>query len=580
MDDPSQSIIWTDPFLGNGNGIVTSGHFANWQTDSGPLTRNVGSVGELYNNRGVSRILSRRRTVDITLPLATREFNLELQHNGVHQWVGGQMGDLNTSPHDPVFWLHHAFVDYIWERFRKRQRRNGINPSDDYPTSFGDARHSPNYLMGFAHLRNIDGYSNVFSQLVTYKAVPTCSRDKPDCGSNYLTCKLRGRRPLCQSVQADPFYISQRPRTRNASDLHFGTCPPPVSSVSRAIQGTFLCDKENDIEKLVHLPIEIVYRRPPNFVYSSFPVIRGKVDYSRDVFSIRNNVLASLGLQFGNLATFHGCQHKLTVDKVYVEVNGLSYVGSHREFAVVDNRLTLSKSTTYVAVKDPIASSVEAIVSAYDSCGRMCLPYCRMRNSRKYHRCSGAIRLTPDWPRLYSKYYDDTLEDFWDFDLETLPEMDNNDIYLKFFCRYDSVDWPWSDLHDNVFDRDGQLLTMFPNSTLTRLPIPSIVTKNNNVLPLPDVQNAPTVPTTGPRNTRDNVLLAASLVESNLANSRRQNDVLGSSESRNQQSVQENGAQNTVSVSSPFPRSRQRTVTVRPTTGRVPNSFRRGKPFT
>ena len=42
-------------------------------------------------------------------------------HNGVHLWVGGIMDDqqgtmdLNTSLNDPVFWLHHANIDRIWQ---------------------------------------------------------------------------------------------------------------------------------------------------------------------------------------------------------------------------------------------------------------------------------------------------------------------------------------------------------------------------------------------------------------------------------------------------------------------------------
>jgi tyrosinase len=38
-------------------------------------------------------------------------------HNPVHRWVGGNMGDA-TSPNDPVFFLHHAFLDLLWERWK------------------------------------------------------------------------------------------------------------------------------------------------------------------------------------------------------------------------------------------------------------------------------------------------------------------------------------------------------------------------------------------------------------------------------------------------------------------------------
>jgi tyrosinase len=33
-------------------------------------------------------------------------------HNRVHLWVGGNMA-LMTSPNDPVFFLHHCFVDKV-----------------------------------------------------------------------------------------------------------------------------------------------------------------------------------------------------------------------------------------------------------------------------------------------------------------------------------------------------------------------------------------------------------------------------------------------------------------------------------
>lgn len=34
-------------------------------------------------------------------------------HNFIHNWVGGHMGT-GTSPNDPVFFMHHCFVDKLW----------------------------------------------------------------------------------------------------------------------------------------------------------------------------------------------------------------------------------------------------------------------------------------------------------------------------------------------------------------------------------------------------------------------------------------------------------------------------------
>lgn len=50
-------------------------------------------------------------------------------HNHGHAWVGGIMNNTSTSPTDPVFWLHHAEVDRLWETWRQ------TNPSVAPPLS-------------------------------------------------------------------------------------------------------------------------------------------------------------------------------------------------------------------------------------------------------------------------------------------------------------------------------------------------------------------------------------------------------------------------------------------------------------
>ena len=45
--------------------------------------------------------------------------NMENFHNGVHSYIGGTMNAAPCSPSDPVFWLHHANVDCLWEQYRQ-----------------------------------------------------------------------------------------------------------------------------------------------------------------------------------------------------------------------------------------------------------------------------------------------------------------------------------------------------------------------------------------------------------------------------------------------------------------------------
>ncbi|MCS0638973.1 tyrosinase family protein [Streptomyces sp. LP05-1] len=40
-------------------------------------------------------------------------------HNRVHRWIGGLMLG-GASVNDPVFWLHHSFVDLLWSRWQSR----------------------------------------------------------------------------------------------------------------------------------------------------------------------------------------------------------------------------------------------------------------------------------------------------------------------------------------------------------------------------------------------------------------------------------------------------------------------------
>ena len=72
--------------------------------------------------------------VQVTNTLAQTTWNnfrtsLEGIHNAVHGRVGGNMGGAG-SPQDPVFWLHHAFVDKIWADWQKINTGAAASPSN------------------------------------------------------------------------------------------------------------------------------------------------------------------------------------------------------------------------------------------------------------------------------------------------------------------------------------------------------------------------------------------------------------------------------------------------------------------
>jgi tyrosinase len=58
---------------------------------------------------------------------------LESPHNMVHNLVGGTMAT-SASPADPLFWLHHAFIDKLWADWQLTNTGAAFNPPNTSET--------------------------------------------------------------------------------------------------------------------------------------------------------------------------------------------------------------------------------------------------------------------------------------------------------------------------------------------------------------------------------------------------------------------------------------------------------------
>ena len=212
MDDPRESILWSEIFFGSGNGFVTDGPFGNWTNENeGPLFREIGvHPSSLFSVPGLKAIFARRSHTMITLPQPdlTQRFTIEGQQNGVHAWVGGQMRMREFSAQDPVHFLHRAFVDYIWNKFAENSE---VDPGTDYPLK-GGAEHSPNASMYyFEQNSNSDGYKLD----ALYDDTPFCNSTLMDCNSPWLECTyfLGNKVHMCISRRRAFFEIKDKPST-------------------------------------------------------------------------------------------------------------------------------------------------------------------------------------------------------------------------------------------------------------------------------------------------------------------------------------------------------------------------------
>ncbi|ETN73318.1 hypothetical protein NECAME_04316 [Necator americanus] len=107
--------MWSDELLGNGNGYVKTGPFKNWDTN-------------------------------VLMPLS------QIPVKQLYR----------VSPNDPMFYLHHAFVDYLWEQFRK-QKQTREERETQWATDTCNSLHGYDEQMKPFRLQNRDGLSNQYT---------------------------------------------------------------------------------------------------------------------------------------------------------------------------------------------------------------------------------------------------------------------------------------------------------------------------------------------------------------------------------------------------------------------------------
>lgn len=101
---------------------------------------------------------------------------------------------------DPVFYMHHCFIDYQWEKFRQRQINNCfLDPTEDYPPDTDRPSHGqfrPMDQMEF--VQNIDGIRDYWtSNWFGYEDTPSCANNCHNNGSPDILNRCRRRQRAC-----------------------------------------------------------------------------------------------------------------------------------------------------------------------------------------------------------------------------------------------------------------------------------------------------------------------------------------------------------------------------------------------
>lgn len=455
----------------------------------------VSGNNALFTKEGLRAVLSRRRFADISEPQTSGSiYSLEGHHNGPHVWVGGHLSGLNTAPWDPVFYMHHAYCDAVWARFREQQVENGIDPENDYPRR-PRRGHRPNDVINFGpyfeQVTNLEAMANRFANLVTYEPFPVCENNCNNsphlyCDQRERVCISRSRAEALQAFGAlavgvargQSFSIQSRTINRAMArgplpiGQQFGRSPftdvrnrpdnleiaPAASQIrkastqvrSRASRRRVRRDVSQDASfQDSHLQSVSTMERS----FTNTFILDGTVDLKRwayipvRVFYTRSHnpqgidptLSGALDQANDTCQTTHS-----GASKVFVASNGLDYYGTYQEFAIIDNRQPVYSTTTAIGIKNPEYGEGKVLFTAHDSCGRPCRPLCltSVGGHRKYKGCSGSFKITTSSPQMYSLTYKDALTD----NLEILNVIespaDSSVPQIAFVC--DNVNrWPW-----------------------------------------------------------------------------------------------------------------------------------------
>ncbi|MDG3583495.1 tyrosinase family protein [Galbibacter pacificus] len=111
VDQSTTSSLWDEDFMGSFN--------SNWN-----LNRNLSSFGTLPTQQEVDNMLAMTDFFEFS-----DFFERQRPHSGAHRWVAGPMLT-SASPRDPVFYLHHAFVDKLWHDWEEMHHSSSYVRTD------------------------------------------------------------------------------------------------------------------------------------------------------------------------------------------------------------------------------------------------------------------------------------------------------------------------------------------------------------------------------------------------------------------------------------------------------------------
>ena len=199
LPSPEDSAVWTKYHWGTGDGEVKDGKLCkNWQVNGACQPMGVivlrGIMDDpdfIYSRERINSLLAAPSFTSMMInqpSLSTSQF--ESDHGLVHCFVGGCAGgtpghlaSLQCSPNDPIFYMLHSFVDYLWYEWTKMPNKTNTYPVPGHDGATVTNMGGPGQLAGepmrpFPGMTNADGHKeNFYSEYYERPSLIQCSVD-------------------------------------------------------------------------------------------------------------------------------------------------------------------------------------------------------------------------------------------------------------------------------------------------------------------------------------------------------------------------------------------------------------------
>ncbi|KAJ3374017.1 hypothetical protein GGF31_008233 [Allomyces arbusculus] len=118
--EPAKSQVFTAKYFGSSSGCL-DGAFASFVHDDDSKCVSRALQQGAWVVEPVQAILTRASRNSYSAFSTYVEYG---SHAAVHNGVGGDMANLLKSPWDPLFWMHHAGVDWFWAKWQAQSAAN------------------------------------------------------------------------------------------------------------------------------------------------------------------------------------------------------------------------------------------------------------------------------------------------------------------------------------------------------------------------------------------------------------------------------------------------------------------------